>query len=74
MDGKTSGKEHLTFTDAEMSAAASVINAMIAKGVQLDDNRAIEIYARLLDATAEAKIRLKYERIHVPLNAEDFEL
>lgn len=61
MSDETGGKQHLAFTDAEINAAASIVNAMIAKGVRFYDDRMIEIYARLLDATGEAKLRLKYE-------------
>ena len=73
MDGKASGKQHLAFTDAEINAAASVVKAMIAKAVQIDDEMAIAVYSRLLDATAEAKLRLKYELTTVTPSVEGFE-
>jgi len=61
MSGETGSKQQLVFTDAEINAAVSIVNAMIAKCYHLDNDKVIEVYARLLDATGEAKLRLKYE-------------
>jgi hemerythrin-like domain-containing protein len=65
MSGETGSKQQLVFTDAEINAAVSIVNAMIAKCYRLDNDKMIdkmiEVYARLLDATGEAKLRLKYE-------------
>jgi hypothetical protein len=61
MSGETGSKQQLVFTDAEINAAVSIVNAIIAKCYHLDNDTVIEIYARLLDATGEAKLRLKYE-------------
>jgi hypothetical protein len=61
MSGETGSKQQLVFTDAEINAAVSIVNAMIAKCYRFDNDKMIEVYARLLDATGEAKLRLKYE-------------
>ena len=73
MSEETSGKQHLVFTDAEINAAASIINAMIAKYVRLDDDTVIEAYRRLLEETAEAKLRLKHEHYITLQGAEGLE-
>ena len=74
MSDETGGKQHLAFTDAEINAAASIVNAMIAKGVRFYDDRMIEVYEQLLDATAKAKTRLRHDLYHLPLDGGDTEL
>lgn len=73
MSDETGGKQHLAFTDAEINAAASIVNAMIAKGVRFYDDRMIEVYERLLNVTANAKILLQHELYHVPLDGGETE-
>jgi hypothetical protein len=73
MDSKTSGKQHLAFTDAEINAAESIACTMIREGDRFTADRVIEVYERLLDVTAEAKLRLKYELTTVKPTVEGFE-
>ena len=73
MSGETGSKQQLVFTDAEINAAVSIVNAIIAKYYHLDNDTVIEIYARLLDATGEAKLRLKYEHYITLQGAEGLE-
>ena len=73
MSDETGGKQHLAFTDAEINAAASIVNAMIAEGVRFHDGRVIEVYERLLDVTAKAKILLYHELYHLPPDAGETE-
>ena len=74
MSDETGGKQHLAFTDAEINAAASIVNAMIAEGVRFYDGRVIEVYERLLDVTAKAKILLYHEFFHLPPDVGESEL
>ena len=62
MSEQADGREYLAFSDAEIAAVASVVNAMLGRaGGSLEHlcDYAVTMYDRLLDATANAKIRLK---------------
>ena len=64
MSEQADGREYLAFSDAEIAAVASVVNAMLGRaGGSLEHlcDYAVTMYDRLLDATANAKIRLKKE-------------
>jgi len=66
MSDKSDDREHLVFSDAEIAAVASVVNAMLGRaagGGSLERlcDPIVAMYDRLLDATANAKIRLKKE-------------
>ena len=65
MSEETGGKRHLVFTDAEINAAESIACTMIREGDRFTADRVIEVYERLLDVTANAKIRLHYELYHL---------
>lgn len=54
MSDETGGKQHLVFTDAEINAAASIINAPIAEGVRFHDDTAIEAYGPPFDPATDA--------------------
>ena len=74
MSDETGGKQHLAFTDAEINAAASIVNAMIAERVRVGDDWVIGVYERLLDVTAKAKTLLWHGLYHLPLDGWDTEL
>ena len=68
MSDETGGKQHLAFSDAEINAAASIVNAMIAERVRVGDDWVIGVYERLLGVTANAKILLQHGLYHLPLD------
>ena len=74
MDDETSGGQHLEFTDAEINAAASIVCTMIKESVWEGDDWIIDAYERLLNVTANAKIRLRHELYHLPLDEEENQL
>ena len=51
---ETGGKQHLVFTDAEINAAASTSEAMIADGVRFHDDTAVEAYGQPFDPATDA--------------------
>ena len=66
MSDKSDDREHLAFSDAEIAAVASVVNAMLVRAAgggsfQVLCDHTVVMYDRLLDATVNAKIRLKKE-------------
>jgi len=73
MDSATGGKQHLVFTDAEINAVASIVKAVIIEGVDVTDGTVIDVYERLLDVTASAKIRLRYELYHLEADGGETE-
>jgi len=78
MDDPKDDKKHLEFTDAEINAAASIVKTCIEAieaGEELqNEDEIVSLYRRLLDETANAKIRLKYHLPTIPLSVEQHDL
>ena len=67
-------EQHRVFTDAEINAAAGIVNTMIAKSEWDGDDWIVHLYERLLGVTSNAKIRLRHDLYHLPLDGGEAEL
>ena len=73
MDDPKDDKKHRMFTDAEINAAAGIVNTMITKSEWGGDDWIVDLYERLLDVTAKAKILLWRGIYHLPLDGGEVE-